>query len=258
MSNRLTNILAVLIFAFVLVVTVSSINNDSLTMDELAHLPAGYSYLTQRDMRLNPEHPPLVKDLAALPLLFIDGITFPSEIRDWKEELNGQWNFGNIFLFKRQNPVDKMIFWGRIPMILLLIFLGFFLFKFAREYFGDKVALLSLFFYSFSPTFLAHGRLVTTDVGAAFGAILASYFFLKFLHIPNLKNIIFAGIAFGIAKLLKFPLILLFPFFCILFLFWIIFRVEKEKISQFLFYGIKIAVIFAIASFVIWIVYFYH
>ena len=256
--RNLTNFIAAILLAFIFFITLFSIKNDSLTMDELAHLPAGYSYLTQRDMRLNPEHPPLVKDLAALPLLFIEGIKFPSEIKDWQTELNGQWGFGNIFLFKRGNPVDLMIFWGRIPMILLLVFFGFFLFKFAREHFGDKAALLSLFFYSFSPTFLAHGRLVTTDVGAAFGAVLATYFFLKFLYIPNLKNIIFAGIAFGIAQLLKFPLILLFPFFGILFLFWIIVRVEKEKIPQFFFYGIKIAVIFAVAAFLIWFVYFYH
>src|SRR5215831_13621769 len=41
----------------------------SATADEVAHLPAGYTYWTTRDFRMNPEHPPLVKLLAALPLL---------------------------------------------------------------------------------------------------------------------------------------------------------------------------------------------
>ena len=51
---------------------VSSMRTTSAAYDETAHLPAGYTYLTLRDFRLNPEHPPLVKELAALPLLLMD------------------------------------------------------------------------------------------------------------------------------------------------------------------------------------------
>jgi len=258
MIDRFTNIIAGFLLAIMFLMAVSSIKDDSLTMDELAHLPAGYSYLTQKDMRLNPEHPPLAKDLAAIPLLFIKGIKFPSEIKDWKQDLSGQWGFGNFFLFKTGSPADEMIFWGRIPMILLLIFLGFFIFKWTKELFGNRAALLALFFYSFSPTFLAHGRLVTTDVAAAAGAVVSIYYFLKFLQSPNYRNIIFAGIAFAIAQLFKFSLVLLFPLFVIIFLAWIIFKVEKGKIEKFITYGLKSVLIVFIAFFVIWLVYFYH
>ena len=153
MSNRTANIIAVLLLVFMFTVAVLSMKDDSATMDELAHLPAGYSYLTQKDMRLNPEHPPLLKDLAAFPLLFIKGIKFPSEIKAWQEDINGQWVFGNHFLYKAGNPADLMIFWGRIPMILILILLGFYIFKWSRELFDNKAAILSLFLFSFSPTF---------------------------------------------------------------------------------------------------------
>jgi len=149
MTNRTTNIIAVILLIFVFFISVFSMKDDSVTMDEMAHLPAGYSYLTQKDMRLNPEHPPLIKDLAAIPLLFIKGINFPSEIKDWKEDINGQWGFGFNFLYNSGNPTDKMIFWGRLPMILILVLLGFYIFKWAKELFGNKVALLSLFLFSF-------------------------------------------------------------------------------------------------------------
>src|SRR3989344_4683436 len=172
LSNRLTNFIAAGLLIFVFLITLFSVKDDSLTMDELAHLPAGYSYLTQKDMRLNPEHPPLIKDLAAIPLLFIKDINFPSDINSWKEDINGQWDFGREFLYNSGNPADKIIFAGRIPMILLMVFLGFFIFKWAKELFGNKASLLALFFFSFSPAFLAHGRLVTTDVGAALGITL--------------------------------------------------------------------------------------
>ena len=258
MSKSFTNTIAVLLLAMMFFMALFSTMGDSLTMDELAHLPAGYSYLTQNDMRLNPEHPPLAKDLAALPLLFIKGIKFPSEIKDWTTESNGQWVFGNIFLFKSGNPVDKMIFWGRMPMIFLMLLLGFLTFKWARELFGDRAALLALFFYSFSPTFLAHGRLVTTDVAAAFGAVLSTYYFLKFLQKPTSRNIILAGLTFAIAQLFKFSLILLFPFFGIVFFAWMIFKVEKDRIKQFFLYGAKVALLFIIAFVFIWPVYLYN
>src|SRR5207247_7066182 len=40
------------------------------TFDETVHIPAGLSYWRWHDYRLNPAHPPLVKKLAAIPLLW--------------------------------------------------------------------------------------------------------------------------------------------------------------------------------------------
>lgn len=253
MSNRATNIITAVLLVFMFCLAVFSMKDDSATMDEVAHLPAGYSYLTQRDMRLNPEHPPLLKDLAALPLLFIKGINFPSEIKDWKEDVNGQWGFGYNFLYKSGNPADLMIFWGRIPMILVLILLGFYIFKWSREIFGNKAALLSLFLFSFSPTFLAHGRLVTTDVGAAAGVFIASYYFLKALKESSRKNIILAGISFGLAELCKFSVILLIPFFAFLSLVWWLIKLGALK------QALKVFVLVMVIGFiVIWPVSQYH
>ncbi|MDO8601403.1 MAG: glycosyltransferase family 39 protein [bacterium] len=230
-----------------------SIKNDSLTMDELSHLPAGYSYLTQKDMRINPEHPPLIKDLAAIPLLFIPNINFPSDVKAWKDDINGQWDFGNAFLFHSDNPAQIMIFWGRIPMILILILLGFYVFKATKEFFGNKACLLALFLFSFSPTFLAHGRLVTTDVGAAAGALIATYYFIKALQNGSKKSIIIAGVVFGLAELAKFSLILLIPLFFLLALVWWLTKSGK------LLPTLKILImVFIIGYLALWPVYQYH
>jgi len=212
MSNRYANIIAATLLCIVFLLCVFSIKEDSLTMDEVAHLPSGYSYLIKKDMRLNPEHPPLIKDLAAIPLLFIKNIRFPVDIRDWQEDINGQWGFGYYFLYNAENPADQMIFWGRIPMILVLLLLGFYLFKWTREFLGNEAGILALILFCFSPTFLAHGRLVTTDIGAATGMFIAIYYFLKALRVPTSKNIILAGISFGWAQLCKFSAIILVPF----------------------------------------------
>jgi len=188
---------------------------DSATMDEMSHIPAGYSYLSQKDFRINPEHPPLIKDLAAGPLLFLN-LNFPTNHSSWTEGINEQWWFGSQLLYYSGNNPDQIIFWARIPMILLLMFLGWFLFRWARELAGNKTALLVLALFSFSPTLLAHGRLVTTDIAAALGVVMATYFWLKFLKSPTKKNIILAGLIFGLSMLFKFSLALLVPFFAII------------------------------------------
>lgn len=253
LSNKATSIIAGLLLLIMFVLAVTSIRDDSLTMDEVAHLPAGYSYLTQQDMRLNPEHPPLLKDLSALPLLFIKDINFPSEIKAWQEDVNGQWDFGRYFLYQSENPVEKMIFWGRIPMILILILLGFYVFKWARELFGNCAGLLALFFFSFSPTLIAHGRLVTTDVGAAAGIFIATYYFIKALKSPTKKNIILAGVFFGLAELLKFSAILLLPFYLFLGLIWWLVKLGKFRQT------LKIlTLVFVIGFLLIWPIYQYH
>jgi len=253
MANRITNIIAGILLLIMFLLAFFSVRGDSLTMDERPHLSAGYSYLTQKDMRLNPEHPPLLKDLAAIPLLFIGDINFPSEISAWKDEVNSQWDFGTIFFYNSGNPAEKMIFWGRIPMVILLIVLGFYVFKWTRKLIGNKGALLSLFLFTFSPTLLAHGRLVTTDVGAAAGIFIATYYFIKSLQNPTKKNIIIAGLVFGIAQLLKFSVILLVPFFGLLALIW--WFIKSGTLIQ----TLKILVlVFVIGFALVWPVYQFH
>ena len=274
MSNRSTYIIAGILLLAMFLMAIFSIRDDSLTFDETAHIAAGYSYLTQRDMRLNPEHPPLIKDLAGLPLLFLNftpyrnevsgaRLNFPKDHPSWVQDDNPVWwhqfEFASQFLYYSGNNPDQILLWSRLPMIFLLIFLGWFLFFWARELFGNKTALLSLFLFSFSPTFLAHGRLVTTDVGAALGVVIATYFWLKFLKNPTKKNIILAGLTFGVAMLLKFSLILLIPFFAIITLVYASLKNGRKYIFNILKYlGLALLVGIIGMVFIVWPIYQYH
>ena len=58
-----------LLLAVMFLQAVLSMRLLSATFDETTHLPSGYSYLATGDFRLNPQHPPLIKLLSALPLL---------------------------------------------------------------------------------------------------------------------------------------------------------------------------------------------
>jgi 4-amino-4-deoxy-L-arabinose transferase-like glycosyltransferase len=250
-KNRTIVIAGTLLF-LVLLLALSSSIDDSATSDEPPHIVSGYSYLKFHDMRLNPEHPPLLKDLAAFPLLFLN-LNFPKSDFAWQQPDGPYWwhqfNLGGKFLYESGNNPDQILFFARFPMILLLIVCGFFIFKFTREFFGEKVAILALFLFSFSPTFLAHGRFVTTDVGAAFGVVLATLYFLKALKNPTRKNIILAGIALGISQLLKFSLILLIPFFVLLTIIWILVFKEWKNPLKVLISSLALWVL------IVWIIY---
>jgi len=261
MSNKLTYLIAGALLIVMFISAFTSYQGDSTTMDELAHIPAGYSYLSQQDFRINPEHPPLVKDMAALPLLRLD-LNFPDKNQQYWEGINEQWWFGSELLYKSGNDIEPILFWARLPMVLILILLGGFLFFWVRELAGNKAGLLALAIFSFSPTFLAHGRLVTTDVAAALGVVMATYFWLKFLEYPSKKNVILAGIIFGIVMLFKFSLILLVPFFAAITIVYAFLRYKerglKKLFSGLVKYAILALIVAAIGAFVIWPVYQYH
>ena len=209
----------ILVASFLLMLFVSF--QESATMDELAHIPSGYSYMRYLDYRLNPEHPPLVKAFSAVPLLFM-GLNFPTTHSSWTNDINGQWEAGNQFIYKSGNNAEQLIFWARIGPILLTLLLIALIYFWARELLGDWWGLLPTFLFAFSPTVLAHGHYVTTDIGAALGVVLGTYFFLKFLLKPNAWHLVFAGLALGVAALAKFSTALLIPYFFLLTLIWII------------------------------------
>ena len=190
---------------------------DSAIDDELAHIPAGYGYVSQLDYRLNPEHPPLIKALAMLPVLMFVEPTYPINNAAWTSELNGQWDMGTAFLYNSGNDATEIIQTARVMPILITILTIILVYFLARRLVGKLWALLPTFLFALDPNVLAHGHYVTTDVGAAFGVILATFFFLKYVDNPTTKHLWYAGIAFGIAQVTKFSTPLLVPLFIFLF-----------------------------------------
>lgn len=210
------NTAAAIILLIMFLLMLGSIWNDSGTMDELAHIPAGFGYVTQLDYRLNPEHPPLLKAVSSLSAWIFSRPHFPTDTKFWQEDVNGQWDQGRVFLYESGNDADSIIFWSRIPLILLSLLFGWILFAWTRQRFGNAVGILTLLFFAFSPTILAHSRYVTTDLGAAFGFFIGIVGFLNYLEVPSRKNLILAGVLFGVASLLKFSLVLLLPMYAMM------------------------------------------
>lgn len=189
------------------------ISRKSLTNDEIYHIPAGYYHLARADFQLNEEHPPLVKMLSAVPLLFL-AIQAPAPVESPAEDpiTRGHETFAR-FWHVNQEKYDAISFWARVPVILLTLSLGALLFVYARELFGARAALFALLLFSLEPTILAHGRVVQTDVPAALGYLLFFFTLQRFLDQPGMRRALAVGAATGLALVVKFSLLIVVPIF---------------------------------------------
>jgi len=138
--NRVST-LALLLLALMFVLAGGAVLRESVTIDEVAHIGAGVSYLQKLDLRFNEEHPPLAKVLAALPLVArgtradYSG-TIWNVSQDFFPAYLGQWIFGE-YVLTRWNRPGSTLAWARLPMLLLTIVLGWVVFACARQLGGD-------------------------------------------------------------------------------------------------------------------------
>ncbi len=256
-------IVGIILTAFVAVSLVVS-SQESTTMDEQAHIPSGYSYVKYHDMRLNPEHPPLLKDLAGIPLQFLN-VNFPVDDPQWTNGVNAQWYMGNTFL--HTNDADAITFWSRFPIILVGVLLGFFVYRWTRELAGTAAGLIALILYAFNPNILGHSHYVTTDIGIAAFIFISFYYFVHFIKRPSWKNTVLAGIFLGIAQLTKFSAVMLFPMFGLIITIYAFAQKKpdndptpqwKYSLKKFLEYVLKYAIAIIICFILIWVLYVYN
>jgi len=208
--------LAAAIVCIAVLLGVTSSVNDAPVVDEIPHIGAGYSYVTHLDMRLNPEHPPLIKDLAGLALVPLNLKSRAFASPSWLADVNGQWQFGRSVIFESGVSPDTIKMAARLPMMLVFAFACWLVWKWTRERYGNTAGFIALVLLAFSPTVMAHARLVTTDMGAATGVLAATYCFVAFLRAPSKRSFVWASLALGLALLAKFNTVLLAPFFVII------------------------------------------
>jgi len=197
----LAAVAGLLLLHFILAVT--SAWNKSVTYDEIAHLTRGVSYTVRDDYRLGPPHPPFAHYWAAIPLRFMR-LRFPPENQEaWRK--SNMWSIGAQFFFnsKLNNPADQMLWRGRAMIALLSAALGGLVFIWSREIFGTAGGLLSLAIYAVSPTVLAHGALVTTDLVSALFFTAATYALWKLTHRLTLVTLLAAMFCVGMLFLSK-------------------------------------------------------
>jgi hypothetical protein len=209
-AHRLyTKLLPLALMVFMGLLSGGAARRESVTIDEIAHTGAGVSYLQKLDMRMNLEHPPLSKVLAAAPLV-VRGTHADYSHVSWTfsgtgmfNQYLGEWVFGHWLLMKWNEP-HATLFWARLPMLLLTLLLGYVLYTLSTRLGGPWAGLLCLAAYVTTPAFLAFGPLVITDVAFTLFWILTVWQLPHMWELPKPSQIFMFGLTFAGALLSKF------------------------------------------------------
>ena len=207
-AARTHSVIAGLLLLLMAILAGGAALRESITIDEVAHLGAGVSYLQKLDLRMNEEHPPLAKELAAA-LLVVRGIRADYSDVSWKfsdgffKSMLGEWSWGHSVAMRWNDPRSTLM-WARAPMLLLTLALGLVLCVLGSRLGDSWGGLLCLAAYVSTPAFLVFGPLVLTDVAVTLFCVLTIWAFAGMWRSPNRSTLLRFSFAFAGALLSKF------------------------------------------------------
>lgn len=207
------DLLAVAVLVVFTFISILLIHHESATVDEQAHIPAAYSYVMLDNFALNPEHPPLAKLISGVGFIG-SHFTFPTQVLDKTNKLGDrQWQVGTAFLYHSGNNTDAILLRSRLPILVASVIGLLACYLLFAAVSTKKIALYTLMFMALSPTVIAHGHLVTTDVLVMTTLTIAMLCFIRLLQRGSRALIVISGITLAIAELSKFSTALLFIFY---------------------------------------------
>jgi 4-amino-4-deoxy-L-arabinose transferase-like glycosyltransferase len=204
---------------------------DTQTSDEAIHMFSGYEYLTKGDFRYNPEHPPLMKYLAALPLLVLNP-RLPTTTSQYETQFSNPYFFGteqqvliaDDFLYHSGNNAGTMLFASRVPLVLVTLALGISVWLIAAYLWGWAGSLAAVALYCLDPLVNGSGHLVTNDILVSLTCLLALFLFWLFLRVPSWRNVLWLALLLGLAELSKFTALFLYPFMILALAAWLLWK----------------------------------
>jgi hypothetical protein len=198
---------ALLLLALHFTMALASKLGESTTSDEIVHLTGGYSYWRFNDYRLHPENGNLAQRWVALPA-WIAGSRFPTLDQEyWRT--SDAWVMGHEFFYETGEDHFPKLMAARAMTALMSAAVGALVFLWSRRLFGTPGAFVSLVFFAFCPTFLAHGGYATSDVCMAFFMLASMGAYWRHLGKTGAGPFALSAAVFGLACVAKFsaPLI---------------------------------------------------
>jgi hypothetical protein len=186
----------------------------SVTIDEPVHILAGHRHWKCGDFGINPEHPPLLKLLAAAPLNFQ---TLSEPNWDCGSKMTSKFDsfsFGNSFLV--ENGVDRVVIQTRLAAAVMSLLLAVLVFLAASEMFGRWQGLTALALLAFEPNLIAHGSIVTTDMALSATALGTVYGLYRFCSNRTWPRFLVVSVAFGLLLAAKHSAVVFVPILLVL------------------------------------------
>jgi Dolichyl-phosphate-mannose-protein mannosyltransferase len=170
---------------------------NSPTFDEGMHIAAGHRYWQCGDYAINPEHPPLLKLIAAAPL------------RSWRFEVYASACGGTVtdnmqliaagYKLMNTEFADQILAKARKAAMLFPLLLLVTMFFATRAWFGSLAAGCAVLLTIFEPNLTAHGPLVATDMAVAATTFAAVFCADRFLRKPTFWRLLLLGLLLGLA-----------------------------------------------------------
>ncbi len=205
------NSAVVLLLLLIPFFAIRSLSLKSATFDEPINLVYGIHFFHNGDVTAPVDYPPLTRILTgAVADIFGPPIHYGSYDIPWAPGIYPRKT--QEFLY-RDNNADALIFWGRMPFVLLHMVLAVAVFAWSHRCWGKTGALISLLCCALSPSLLAHSRLIASDFAATAFIFLASYFLFLLSSRLTLFRIAMTGLFLGLAMLSKYSALLCGPVF---------------------------------------------
>lgn len=210
---------------FLLLVTHSgllaySASVHSPNLNEPAHLVAGLSHWRFGQFELYRVNPPLVRMVAALPVM----------AAGYQEDWSGfyrapgarpYFKMGEDFVAangERSFFLFMVARWACIPFSWIGAIVCY---LWARDLYGQPAGVVACSIWCFEPNILAHASLFTPDAQATALGLAACYTFWRWLIKPTWIQAALTGVALGLAELAKTTMILFYPLWPLM---WLIYR----------------------------------
>jgi hypothetical protein len=190
---------------------------NSPTFDEVGHLPGGMVIWKYGRFDLYRVNPPLVRAVAAIPVL----LSAPEF--DWSNYTDApgarpEWGIGSDFIDANGARAFWMFTLARWACIPFSVLGAVVCWRWARELYGALAGLVALTLWCLSPNILGNACMITPDAAAAACGVLAAYACWRWLDRSTWLSAILAGVALGVAELSKMTWIILFGLWPILWL----------------------------------------
>lgn len=197
----------------------------SPTLNEPAHLVAGLSHWKFGRYELYRVNPPLVRMVAALPVMAV------GYEEDWSDFHDGPgsrpvFTMGENFVAangERSFFLFMIARWACIPFSWLAAIVCY---MWARDLFGPTAGVLAAGLWCFEPTILAHASLLTPDAHASALALAAGYVHWRWIQNPTWGACFLSGTTLALAQLTKSTHLILYPLFLLL---WVCFRPRGRR-----------------------------
>jgi len=239
----------ILVLVSALLVLLATSLTDSPTYDEPAHIASGLTYVKFSDLRLNSEHPPLIKFLSGLSLsLFYPDLKFEVSDQEMQDPYTSVIYDLGAQLFWENDPT-KLLVVARMPVIFLTLLAIYFVYQLVVDLTSnEKKGLVAAILFAFEINVLANGSLVTTDMGLLTFWLGLVIFYIRFLQKEDKKNLLISGIFFGLALLTKYSAVFILPIIFIASLSFL----SKIKLTRVV---LSLATISVVAWIVVWLFY---